>query len=155
MATLSFLENTFEIELDYLYYFSLKGTWSNQPPFRNLLKDSKEFPNRIERQHPLLLLEHKRKWILLVFLSIANFYGTGWPKSKFEICFGYNTENMRFWPYVGKAKMCLGAESLFLFFSWLFTIFSCLFTNFRDKLTPLKRTLALLTWDQKCILSEL
>ena len=38
---------------------------------------------------------------------------TGWPKPKFEICFGYNSENMRFWPYVGKAKMCLGGESLF------------------------------------------
>ena len=38
---------------------------------------------------------------------------TGWPKSKFEICFGYNSENMSVWPYVGKAKMCLGGESLF------------------------------------------
>ena len=39
-------------------------------------------------------------------------YATGWPKSKFEVCFGYNSENMHFWPYVGKAKMCLGGESL-------------------------------------------
>ena len=35
----------------------------------------------------------------------------GWPKSKFETCFGYTSENMQFWPYVGKAKMCLGSES--------------------------------------------
>ena len=39
--------------------------------------------------------------------------GTGWPKSKFEICFGYNSENMHFWPCVGKAKMCLGGVGLF------------------------------------------
>jgi len=48
---------------------------------------------------------------------------TGWPKSKFEICIGYNSENVRFWPYVGKAKMCLGSVSLF-------SVFSCLFLQF-------------------------
>ena len=72
-------------------------------------------------------------------------FNTGWPKSKFEICFGYNSKNMHFWPYVAKAKMCLGAESLFSFYSCLFTIFSCLFTIFQNKLSPPKHILALPT----------
>ena len=33
---------------------------------------------------------------------------TGWPKSKFEMSFGYNSETMPFWPHVGKAKLRLG-----------------------------------------------
>ena len=41
--------------------------------------------------------------------------GTGWPKSKFEISFGYNSVNMHFWPYVGKAKMRFGGVHLFWF----------------------------------------
>ena len=38
----------------------------------------------------------------------ADIQDTGWPKSKFEICFGYNSN---FWPYVGKAKPGLGGVS--------------------------------------------
>ena len=38
---------------------------------------------------------------------------TGWPKSKFEICFGYNSKIMNFWPYVGKAKMGLKGGGFF------------------------------------------
>ena len=38
---------------------------------------------------------------------------TGWPKSKFEISFGYNSETMHFWLYVSKAKMGLRAVQLF------------------------------------------
>ena len=41
----------------------------------------------------------------------AGIQDTGWPKSKFEICFGFNSD---FWPYVGKAKLDLGGVS-FLF----------------------------------------
>ena len=55
---------------------------------------------------------------------------------------------MYFWPYVSKAKMYLGGVSLFWFFS-------CLFTIFQNKLIPPKRILALPTWCQKCIFSEL
>ena len=80
---------------------------------------------------------------------------TGWPKSKFATSNGYNSRNMHFWPYVGKAKMCFEGLSLFWFFSCLFTIFSCLFTIFQNKLRPFKRTLALPTWGQKSIFSEL
>ena len=38
---------------------------------------------------------------------------TGWPKSKFANLNGYNSENMHFWPHVGKAKMCFGGLHLF------------------------------------------
>ena len=37
---------------------------------------------------------------------------TGWPKSKFAILNGYNSENMHFWPQVGEAKVPLGGLSL-------------------------------------------
>ena len=50
-------------------------------------------------------------------------YCTGWPKSKFEISFGYISETMHFWPIVGKAKMRFRGVYLFWFFSSLFTIF--------------------------------
>ena len=38
---------------------------------------------------------------------------TGWPKSIFEMSFGYNSETMHFWPHVGKAKMCLRGVQFF------------------------------------------
>ena len=95
------------------------------------------------KSHHLLMTLAICLWLQVTLLTTTT--TTGWPKSKFEICFGFNSENMCFWPYVGKAKMCLGGESLFLFFSCLFTIFNCLFTIFSKKLTVLKRILALPT----------
>ena len=60
-----------------------------------------------------LKIEHKPNrvdWCFCLpkFSSLNHQASTGWPKSKFEICFGYNSENKRFWPYVGKAKMSFG-----------------------------------------------
>ena len=40
---------------------------------------------------------------------------TGWPKSKFEMSFGYLSETMHFWPHVGKAKMHLRGVQFFGF----------------------------------------
>ena len=40
---------------------------------------------------------------------------TGWPKSKFEMSFGNNSETMHFWPHVGKAKMRLRGIQFFWF----------------------------------------
>ena len=34
-------------------------------------------------------------------------------QSKFEICYGYNSRQMYFWPYVGKAKKRLRTVSFF------------------------------------------
>ena len=80
---------------------------------------------------------------------------TGWPKYKFAISNGYNSENPHFWPHVGKAKMCFGGLHLFSFFSCLFTIFSCLFTIFKNKCRHPKHILALPTWGEKYVFSEL
>ena len=71
---------------------------------------------------------------------------TGWPKSKFAISNGYNSENMHFRPHVGKAKMCFGGLHLFSFFS-------CLFTIFKNKWRPPKHNLAFPTWPQKFLYS--
>ena len=78
---------------------------------------------------------------------------TGWPKSKFEICFGYNSENKHFWHYVGKAKMGLTAVSFFLK-NCKQTAEKCkqIFENWK-KLIALKPILALPTKGHKCILS--
>ena len=62
---------------------------------------------------------------------------------------------MHFKPQVGKAKMHLRGGSLFSIFKNLFTFFNCLFTIFQKKLPPLKPILALPTWGQKCLVSEL
>ena len=48
--------------------------------------------------------------------------------------------------------MCFGGVSLFKNLS---TFFSCLFTIFQKKLPPLKHILALPTWGQKSLISEL
>ena len=80
---------------------------------------------------------------------------TGWPKSKFVISPGCNSETMHFWTHVGKAKMCLRGVHLFWFFSCMFTFFQLIVYNFQNKCTPFKRILALPTWVQKCIVSEL
>ena len=78
-------------------------------------------------------------------VSLADSFPTGWPKSKFEICFGYNSECMHFWPYIGKAKMCLGVVSLF----WEIVNKQLKIVNKQlkteNKLTPLKHILALPT----------
>ena len=73
---------------------------------------------------------------------------TGWPKSKFEIYFGYNFETMHFWPHVSKAKIRFRGVHL---------IWNCKKKQLKNqnKCTPLKRILALSTWGQKCIVSEL
>ena len=80
---------------------------------------------------------------------------TGWPKSKFEMSFGYNSETMHFWPYVGKAKMRLRSVQFF----WQIVNKQLKIVNKQLKIkknwTPLKRILALPTWGQKCIVSEL
>ena len=45
--------------------------------------------------------------------SNAIFHYTGWPKSKSVISNGCASKAMHFWPYVGKAKMCLRGGSFF------------------------------------------
>ena len=88
--------------------------------------------------------------------SWAKVYlATGCPKSKSGISNCSASETTHFWPHVGKAKLCFGGLHLFWFFSCLFTIFSCLFTIFKNKWRPPKHILALPTWVQKCIFSEL
>ena len=73
---------------------------------------------------------------------------TGWPKSKFANSNGYTFENTHIWSHIGKAKMCFRGLHLYLVSSPLFTIF-------RNKCRPSKHILALTTWGQKYIFSEL
>ena len=72
-------------------------------------------------------------------------YDTGWPKSKLPFSKGYNSKTMRFWPYVGKAKMRLRGGSFF-FENCKQTAEKCkqIFENWK-KLPPLKHILALPT----------
>ena len=53
----------------------------------------------------VLYLPRKCCWF-----RIAN---TGWPKSKFTFSIYSISETKRFWPHVGKAKMCLRGGGFF------------------------------------------
>ena len=84
-----------------------------------------------------------------------HFQCTGWPKSKFANSNGYNSENIHFWPHVGKAKVGLGCLSLFLEIvnKQLKIVNKQL--KIQNKLRHPKHILALPTWGQKLIFPEL
>ena len=78
---------------------------------------------------------------LLIKISYSRFISsnTAWPKSKFEMSFGYNSETMHFWPNVGKAKMRLRGVQFFLF-SAVCLQFSAVCLQFFKKIGRLSNT---------------
>ena len=79
---------------------------------------------------------------------LCTYISTGWPKSKFAISNGYNSEDTHFWPHVGKAKMCFGGLHLFL------KIVNKQLKN-ENKCRHPKFILALPIWRQKRIFPEI
>ena len=68
---------------------------------------------------PLACLNTEKFTINQTVISGHALCTTGWPKSKFEICFGYNSENMHFWPYVGKAQFQSYSQNKFQILIWV------------------------------------
>ena len=91
--------------------------------------------------------------------------GTGWPKSKFEICAtgchrskfatsnGYNSKSKPFWPLGGKAKMCLRTIQFSIFCKQTAENVNKILEN--KNCIVLKCILAYPMGSQKCLVLEL
>ena len=94
-----------------------------------------------------------RRWVhTSTMRTVVN--NTGWPKSKFLILNGCNSETKHFWPCFVKAKMRLRGGSFFQF-SKICLHFSAVCLQFFKKTATSQTHFGFITWGQKCLVLKL